>query len=85
MNLLQKLLLIASCCTAFAGCTGIGYGDRQVGPVDQAALDADSARVQKSERKERAEYRKERRQDMMDEADAIRRANGNKPPVYIIH
>ena len=52
--------------------------------VYQAAMDADSARIRKAEREERAERRHERRQDMMDEADAIRRANGNRRTVYII-
>ena len=80
MKLIIGLCLICS----LAGCAGRHYSYRSVGPVDQAAMDADSARIRKAEREERAERRHERRQDMMDEADAIRRANGNRCTVYII-
>ncbi|WP_368492199.1 hypothetical protein [Neisseria sp.] len=43
----------------------------------------DSRRVQDVERAERAERRAERREEMMDEADAIRRAYGDRK-IYII-
>ena len=66
------------------GCAGRHYSYRTVESVDQTAMDADSARIRKAEREERAERRRERRQEMMDEADAIRRANGNRKNIYII-
>lgn len=66
------------------GCAGRHYSYRTVESVDQAAMDADSARIRKAEREERAERRRERRQEMMDEAEAIRRANKNRRNIYII-
>lgn len=69
---------------SLVGCAGRHYSYRTVDSVDQAAMDADSARIRKAERQERAERRQERRQEMMDEANAIRRANGNRRNIYII-
>ena len=80
---LDKVLLVTACAALVSGCTGISYGDRHLPPVDQAAMNADSARIQQSERTERAELRKERREEMMDAADAIRRARGDVAPVYV--
>lgn len=76
------IVLCAACC--LVGCAGVNYAHRTIGPVDQAAMDADSAAVRKAERAERAERRKERREEMMDQADAINRAYGNRN-VYVIH
>lgn len=67
-----------------AGCAGVNYAHRTVGPVDQEAMNEASARVRQAEREERAERRRERREELMDQADAIRRAYDGKPPIYII-
>lgn len=77
---------IAYLCTAYVltGCAGVNYAHKTVGPVDQQAMDADSARVQRAEREERAERRHERREELMDQADAIQRANRGRRPIYII-
>ena len=47
-------------------------------------MEADSRAVQAAERAERRERRGERREEMMDEADTINRAYGNRK-VYILH
>lgn len=82
LNTKSILGLCIAC--SLMGCAGRHYSYRTVDSVDQAAMDADSARIRKAEREERAERRRERRQEMMDEADAIRRAHGNRRNIYII-
>ncbi|MDO5653028.1 MAG: hypothetical protein Q4G39_02885 [Brachymonas sp.] len=79
-----KLCLGLTAALTLAGCAGVHYGHMRMEPVDQRAMDAASAQVRQAEREERAEARKERREMLMDEADAIRRAGGTQRPVYII-
>lgn len=79
-----KLFVSFAVLSVTVGCAGVHYGYKRVENVDQAAMDADSARVRQAEREERAEYRRERREMLMDEADAVRRARGDNP-VYILH
>ena len=69
-----------------AGMTGcVSYGHSSFAPTQgQAAqMEAESHRVQDTERVERAERRAEHREDMMNEADAINRARGDRN-VYIM-
>ncbi len=65
--------------------SGCSYGHRTlaISPDQEAKMAADSRRVQDVERAERAERRAERREEMMDEADAIKRAYGDRK-IYII-
>lgn len=79
-----KAILCLCLASGLLGCAGVNYGHRVMEPVDQEAMDANSARVRQTEREERAEFRRERRERLMDEADAVRRAHGNNSPVYII-
>lgn len=64
----------------------VSYADKQFNPTPehQARMADDKARVDADERAERAEARRERREMLMDEADAIHRANEGTRPVYII-
>ncbi|WP_448979270.1 hypothetical protein [Neisseria sp.] len=80
----KKTILMSLLISALAGC--VTYGDQRFYPSQEqeAAMKANSRRVQDDERAERAERRRERREEMMDEADAIKRAYGDRK-VYILH
>ena len=47
-------------------------------------MQARSRAILVNERAERAEHRKERREEMMDAARAIKKANENSPNIYFI-
>ncbi|EMS1756490.1 hypothetical protein G6826_000202 [Neisseria gonorrhoeae] len=65
--------------------TACTYADRRFVTQESAAeIQAKSRAIQISERAERAEYRKERREEMMDAARAIKKANENSPNIYFI-
>lgn len=82
--MLKPILVALVLTVGMTGC--VTYGNQRFVPTPEqtAAMEADSRRVQDTERAERAERRAERRQDMMDEADAIKRAYGDSK-VYILH
>lgn len=83
LKTLSTLLIAAGLLSA---CTGVSYGHKAFvpSPAQEAAMEADSRRVQNAERAERAERRRERREMLMDEADAYRRATSGQK-VYILH
>ncbi|KJJ14424.1 MULTISPECIES: hypothetical protein [unclassified Neisseria] len=83
--MLKKTILMSLLLSALTGCSAT-YGDMRFSPSpeQEAAMQADSRRVQSDERAERAERRRERREEMMDEADAINRAYGDRK-IYILH
>ena len=81
--MIKQTILISTVLLLLAGCATYGGQRFTPSPEQEAAMRADSRRVQKAERAERAERRKERREEMMDEANAVRRAYGNRK-VYII-
>ncbi|HGM1835415.1 TPA: hypothetical protein ACKMVP_000054, partial [Neisseria gonorrhoeae] len=65
--------------------TACTYADRRFVTQESAAeIQAKSRAIQISERAERAEYRKERREEMIDAARAIKKANENSPNIYFI-
>ena len=82
--MLSKSILMSLLLAALTGC--VTYGNQRFYPSQEqeAAMQADSRKVQDDERVERAERRRERREEMMDEADAIKRAYGDRK-VYILH
>lgn len=84
MRYFLKLILSLSVASVVCGCAGVHYGYKRLDNVDQATMDAQSERVRNAEREERAERRRERREELMDGADAVRRAHGNRR-VYILH
>ena len=81
--MVKQTVLICAVLLSLTGC--VTYGSQRFipSPEQEAAMQADSRRVQNDERAERAERRRERREEMMDEADAINRAYGNRK-VYIL-
>ncbi len=81
--MLKNSLLLACMVSMLGGC--ISYGHQSFVPSEEqkAQMSADSQRVQNTERAERAERRAERREEMMDEADAIKRAYGDRK-IYIL-
>lgn len=83
LKALSTLLLAASLLSA---CTGVSYGNKAFvpSPEQEAAMRADSQRVQNAERAERAERRREYREVIMDEAEAYRRATDGQK-IYILH
>ena len=82
--MVKQTVLVCAVLLSLTGCVTYG-GQRFIpSPEQEAAMQADSRRVQNDERAERAERRRERREEMMDEADAINRAYSNKK-VYILH
>ena len=79
--MVKQTVLVCAVLLSLTGCVTYG-GQRFIpSPEQEAAMQADSRRVQNDER---AERRRERREEMMDEADAINRAYGNRK-VYILH
>ena len=80
--MVKQTVLVCAVLLSLTGCVTYG-GQRFIpSPEQEAAMQADSRRVQNDERAERAERRRERREEMMDEADAINRAYGNKKSLY---
>ena len=76
--MVKQTVLVCAVLLSLTGCVTYG-GQRFIpSPEQEAAMQADSRRVQNDER------RRERREEMMDEADAINRAYGNRK-VYILH
>ncbi|ENS5812752.1 TPA: hypothetical protein WLJ97_001030 [Neisseria gonorrhoeae] len=76
MILLSVAAMLVTACT---------YADRRFVTQESAAeIQAKSRAIQISERAERAEYRKERREEMIDAARAIKKANENSPNIYFI-
>lgn len=79
---MKKLLLILAAAGSLSACA---YGDRQfVSNQSVAEMQANSRRVQDAERAERTERRAERREEMMNAADAIKRANEGSR-VYLLY
>lgn len=79
---MKKLILLSVAAMLVTACT---YADRRLVTQESAAeIQAKSRAIQISERAERAEYRKERREEMMDAARAIKKANENSPNIYFI-
>lgn len=79
---MKKLILLSVAAMLATACT---YADRRFVTQESAAeIQAKSRAIQISERAERAEYRKERREEMMDAARAIKKANENSPNIYFI-
>lgn len=79
---MKKLILLSVAAMLVMACT---YADRRFVTQESAAeIQAKSRAIQISERAERAEYRKERREEMMDAARAIKKANENSPNIYFI-
>ena len=83
--MLKKPVLMSLLLSVLSGCSAT-YGNMRFSPTpeQEAAMNADSRRVQNDERIERAERRRERREEMMDEADAVNRAYGDRK-IYILH
>ncbi|MDO5990128.1 hypothetical protein Q4P39_01815 [Neisseria gonorrhoeae] len=76
---MKKLILLSVAAMLVTACT---YADRRFVTQESAAeIQAKSRAIQISER---AEYRKERREEMMDAARAIKKANENSPNIYFI-
>ena len=73
------VLGLSACQTTATGVT-TAYGSRtfEVTPEQEYKMQQDSARIQAAERAERVERRAERREEMMNEADAIQRAYGTQ-------
>ena len=79
---MKKLILLPAAAMLMTACT---YADRRFVSQESAAeMQARSRAIQASERAERAEYRKEHREEMMDAARAIKKANENSPNIYFI-
>lgn len=79
---MKKLILLSVAAMLVTACT---HADRRFVTQESAAeIQAKSRAIQISERAERAEYRKERREEMMDAARAIKKANENSPNIYFI-
>lgn len=79
---MKKLILLSAAAMLMTACT---YADRRFVSQESAAeMQARSRAIQVNERAERAEYRKERREEMMDAAAAIKKANENSPNIYFI-
>ncbi|HFC8518943.1 TPA: hypothetical protein ACFP41_001827 [Neisseria weaveri] len=77
-----KLLFTLGSILMLGACT---YADQRfVTNQSPEELRANVAAVNAAERAERAERRAERRQEMMDTADAIKRANEGSKRIYII-
>ena len=75
-------MLLSAAVMLMTACT---YADRRFVPQESAAeMQARSRAIQASERAERAEYRKEHREEIMDAARAIKKANENSPNIYFI-
>ena len=75
--MLKHTLLSLVLAASLTGCVTYGTQHFNPTPEQSAAMEADSRAVQAAERAER-------REEMMDEADAINRAYGNRK-VYILH
>ncbi|WP_373742248.1 hypothetical protein [Neisseria sp.] len=82
--MLKQATLALLLAAGLSGCISYGHQRVAISPEQEAAMADDSRRVQDAERAERAERRGERRQEMMDEADAIHRAYGNRN-IYLVH
>lgn len=79
---MKKLILLSAAAMLMTACT---YADRRFVSQESAAeMQARSRAIQVNERVERAEYRKEHREEMMDAARAIKKANENSPNIYFI-
>ena len=79
---MKKLILLSAAAMLMTACT---YADRRFVSQESAAeMQARSRAIQVNERAERAEYRKEHREEMMDAARAIKKANENSPNIYFI-
>ncbi|MDO4247889.1 MAG: hypothetical protein Q4C79_02825 [Neisseria sp.] len=81
--MLKKTIVPALLAALLLSACSYGHRTLTVSPEQEARMAEDSRRVQDVERAERAERRAERREEMMDEADAIRRAYGDRK-IYII-
>ena len=75
--MLKQAILFLSLAASMTGCVSYGHQRFVPTPEQSAQMEADSLRVQ------RAERRAEHREDMMNEADAINRARGDRN-VYIM-
>ena len=80
----NKSILTALLAASLLSACSYGHRTFVVSPEQEAKMAEDSRRVQDAERAERAERRAERREEMMDEADAIKRAYEGRT-VYILH
>ena len=79
---MKKLILLLAAAMLMTACT---YADRRFVSQESAAeMQARSRAIQVNESAERAEYRKEHREEMMDAARAIKKANENSPNIYFI-
>lgn len=79
---MKKLILLSAAAMLMTACT---QADRRFVPQESAAeMQARSRAILVNERAERAEHRKERREEMMDAARAIKKANENSPNIYFI-
>ena len=78
---MKKTLLLLVSVALLGACT---YADQRfVSHQSPEELRANAEAVNRAERAERAERRGERREEMMDTAEAIRRANQGNNNVYI--
>lgn len=76
----SQLLLMVTTAMLLGGCA---YGEQRfVDTRSPAEITADARAVDRAERAERAERRSERRQELMDEANARRRANQGSRHIY---
>ncbi|MEJ3959792.1 hypothetical protein WGP40_05530 [Brachymonas sp. G13] len=78
-----SLLLMLS--IGLSACTSIVTGHRQIDSAAAADLAVQSAQIRAAERQERAEFRQEERESLMDQADAIQRATGGNAAAYLIY
>ena len=82
--MLKKISLLTVLMLSVTACGNLSYGDKEFVPTRSVSdMQYESNRIKADERAERAEARKERREILMDEADAYHRAvSGQK--VYIL-
>ena len=79
---LSILLLLSA---GLSACTSVTTGYRQIDDSASVGMASASARIREAERQERAEFRQEERESMMDQADAIQRATSGGSVTYLMY
>lgn len=81
ISALMTCLLLGACSSV----APLTYGTKTYEPtVSEAEMQRTTNQIRATERSERKEQREERREEMMDTANAIKRANEGSKSVYII-
>lgn len=83
MKYALSIILLSS--ASLSACTAVTTGYRQIDASVSADMARESVRIREAERQERAEFRQEDRESLMDQADAIQRATGGNAAAYLVY